>query len=1647
MTSPATPEGRPAGLGADARVLAVVPHLACHDWLAGALGSLLAQTRPLDGIVVVDDASEDPPVDIVAAHPGVTLLHAAENVGPYRLVQQVIDATVHDAILFQDADDWSAPERLERLLEASARTGAELVGSDYVVLDTQRWSARRHLFPLDANAALRRHPTGHAQHHPAGLVARSLVARVGGYATGMRFSGDDEFLRRAAWAGKVVNVPRPLYHRRQRSSSLTTSPTSGHGTPARRAVLDEMRERARANVAAVAAGSPPDLSPMRTRGPVELAHLCGPTLEALNGRARRPRPPAATAGGRPRRPGEPPRPAPGRGASRVLVVGAPGSGADAVATALGQHPAIAAAGDVSWAAAFGEATSRAAGAADGSSRAVVAGTRPATAFDGLLLDAERAAALLAPALDAMILDHRLPPDPERDGDRDGDGHGPAGDGAVLAEVARRPLAGRWRWVGTAPAQRDTLAHLLALFGDAHVVHVVRDVDEVAALGGLDGAPAAGDAVAAWHAATDVALDLEAALGDRVQRILLADVTTRPEPVLRALLARLGEDYHPAVALPFTPPAAPVRQPPHPAVPAGLRRLSQALHGPGRPAVGHPGPATPPASPPPQSPGPGSAAPARATPFRPRDATHPSVPSAVALVDRYVPDTEVVAVVSRGDDALLRFRATGLHLPATSDGRYAGHHPADDAEAMAALAAARDRGARWLLVPVTSAWWLDHYRGLADHLGAHARRAGSDQGHVLFAVHEEGTGTDRSAGARAGGHADGAAGGQVAHGRAGPGRSVGAAALPVDGRHVPAATSAAGRHRPDPRERRQPPRGRRPKVHVVSWSVSHNPLGRAHLLAEVLARSFEVEVVGATFDRFGGGVWEPVRRAGMPVRTFRGGDLHSMLPEMERFAATLDGDAVVVAKPRLPGLALAMLAVLQRRRPVVLDVDDHELAFVGADTGLTLDDVARLGDDPVLDNPFGGPWTRCCDGLVADADAVTVSNPTLQGRYGGEVVGHARDETLFDPARYDRARARADAGFADDDRIVLFGGTPRRHKGVVDVAAALARTGDPRRKLCLIDTPELGELAADLAEYAAHVVTVPPRGLTEMPALLAAADAVVALQDPASPVAAYQIPAKVTDALAMGVPCLVRRVPPLQHLVDADAVTVADGDLAEALWQVLEDPAARRRAGTGRELFRAELSYAAVAPRLARIVGDHLGTDRPVPLSFERTVTLARQVADRQRARRARPAPRRPRRQPALVGGPAPDLAAAGATVAGVPAAYDVVMFWKQNDTGIYDRRHDMILDQLARSPRIRRVVQFDHPIGSARLEALAAEGPTSHGRLVARQTRARLVGAADTPGVARRTFVYESRHRDDPGRRGHPYPAKGEHLDVVARTLADAGIGSAPVVVWGYPMHLELPALVDAIGPDLVVMDVVDDHRTWRPDPAGRDEVARHYADVLSHADLTLVNCRPMADAMARFAGNVHVVPNGCEWPPRPVGPPPAELASLAGPVVGYVGNLSSRIDVDLLDTVARTRPDWNLVLVGSTHAGSDVLVLDEHPNVHLVGPRVAREARAWVEAFDVAIIPHVDDPMTRHMHPLKAFVYCAAGVPVVATLVGNLDELAPLVTVAATQDAFVEAVGAAVARGRRPLDAEARALLASHAWTARIADVERLLDDAWRQR
>jgi hypothetical protein len=88
---------------------------------------------------------------------------------------------------------------------------------------------------------------------------------------------------------------------------------------------------------------------------------------------------------------------------------------------------------------------------------------------------------------------------------------------------------------------------------------------------------------------------------------------------------------------------------------------------------------------------------------------------------HLPANANVLVVSKGDVALLDLdRRHAEHFPQSTDGEYAGHHPADAAAAVAQLRALRARGANYLLIPACYLWWIEYYREFRRYLEKYGR---------------------------------------------------------------------------------------------------------------------------------------------------------------------------------------------------------------------------------------------------------------------------------------------------------------------------------------------------------------------------------------------------------------------------------------------------------------------------------------------------------------------------------------------------------------------------------------------------------------------------------------------------------------------------------------------------------------------------------------------------------------------------------------------------------------------------------------------------------------------------------------------------------------------------------------------------------------
>src|SRR5262245_9092991 len=109
------------------------------------------------------------------------------------------------------------------------------------------------------------------------------------------------------------------------------------------------------------------------------------------------------------------------------------------------------------------------------------------------------------------------------------------------------------------------------------------------------------------------------------------------------------------------------------------------------------------------------------------------------IAEHLPPASIVAVVTRGDPSLVDLPGhTGWHFPQNELGVWAGFHPATGHDAVQHLVELCRRGARYFAVPATSAWWLEFYTELREHLAGCARQLVADADLALYELLPEPT---------------------------------------------------------------------------------------------------------------------------------------------------------------------------------------------------------------------------------------------------------------------------------------------------------------------------------------------------------------------------------------------------------------------------------------------------------------------------------------------------------------------------------------------------------------------------------------------------------------------------------------------------------------------------------------------------------------------------------------------------------------------------------------------------------------------------------------------------------------------------------------------------------------------------------------------
>lgn len=282
-----------------------------------------------------------------------------------------------------------------------------------------------------------------------------------------------------------------------------------------------------------------------------------------------------------------------------------------------------------------------------------------------------------------------------------------------------------------------------------------------------------------------------------------------------------------------------------------------------------------------------------------------------------------------------------------------------------------------------------------------------------------------------------------------------------------------------------------------------------------------------------------------------------------------------------------------------------------------------------------------------------------------------------------------------------------------------------------------------------------------------------------------------------------------------------------------------------------------------------------------------------------------------------------------------------------------------------------------------------------------------------------------------------------ASLLRRRGVRHLVLYIWR-PNYHQAPAL---LGSDLVVYHVDDDYAfsdTEAPTSPQEEELLRG-------AGLVIVHSPGLMRKKGGYNPQTMMSPNGGDFAvfatPQPA---PADLLDIPSPRLGYTGAIKKHLDWDLIEGLATHNPSWNLVFVGDreNHPELEPTLdrLARFPNIHFLGVRPYVEVPAYVQHFDVCLMPYARMGHNNYIYPLKLHEYLAAGRPIVASPIATLESFGGAIRLESDLDGWTRAIADALApEALSPAAIEGRRAVArQHDWdllVGRIADriVDRL--------
>ncbi len=254
-----------------------------------------------------------------------------------------------------------------------------------------------------------------------------------------------------------------------------------------------------------------------------------------------------------------------------------------------------------------------------------------------------------------------------------------------------------------------------------------------------------------------------------------------------------------------------------------------------------------------------------------------------------------------------------------------------------------------------------------------------------------------------------------------------------------------------------------------------------------------------------------------------------------------------------------------------------------------------------------------------------------------------------------------------------------------------------------------------------------------------------------------------------------------------------------------------------------------------------------------------------------------------------------------------------------------------------------------------------------------------------------------------------QRIRTIRNLMKQQGMESPILLMW----HPNYADMIGNFNEKLVVYYVYDNLSGY----IGGDDTRKSQAeiDLLEKADVTFVLSNELYKENKNYSGNIFLLPNAVDYDLFSTArlestTIPEELEKIPGPRIGYIGTINEKVDLDILEHIADSRPDWSIVLIGrdnyqvATEKERFYRFLDKN-NVYRFDYREFSTIPSYIKGLDICLMCYVINDWTFYGDPSKMHEYLASGKPTLATNLPAIEEFSDVIDIPKTKECWIKAI------------------------------------------